>query len=70
MKALASPACRLRALDLDHNDLLPDEVALVADGLAVNRSLRHLSLEGNMVAVTGVQVSLSLWHLRGLWGQK
>ena len=55
-ETLADYRCRLRILVLDYNEFEPKEIALIADGLAANRSLRELSLQGNTVAGIGVQV--------------
>ena len=53
---MADYRCRLRVLVLDYNEFEPRDIALIADGLAVNQSLRELSLEGNVVAGIGVEV--------------
>ena len=55
-EALADSRCRLRVLILDYNEFTPKEIALIADGLAPNQSLRELSLQGNIVSGIGVQV--------------
>ena len=60
MKALAAPACRLRVLNVEYNNFTTADIALFADGLAANRTLRHLSLEGNIVTGIGVEVRLEL----------
>ena len=60
MKALAAPACRLRVLNVEYNNFEAADIALFADGLAANRTLRHLSLKGNIVTGIGVEVRLEL----------
>ena len=60
MKALAAPACRLRVLNVEYNNFEAADIALFADGLAANRTLRHLSLKGNIVTGIGVEVGLEL----------
>ena len=60
MKALAAPACRLRVLNVEYNNFKLTDIVLFADGLATNRTLRHLSLKGNIVTAIGVEVRLEL----------
>ena len=56
---MADSRCRLRVLVLDYNEFEAEDIALIADGLAANRSLRELSLEGNVVQGIGVKVILA-----------
>ena len=56
---MADSRCRLRVLVLNYNEFEAEDIALIADGLAVNRSLRELSLEGNVVQGIGAKVILA-----------
>ena len=65
-EVLADSRCRLRVLVLDYNGFEAEDIALIADGLAVNRSLRELSLEGNVVQGIGVKVILAKGYGYGM----
>eukprot|EP00045_Choanoeca_perplexa_P006424 m.54589 g.54589 ORF g.54589 m.54589 type:complete len:249 (-) comp13635_c0_seq1:2097-2843(-) len=74
---ISTPQCGLKSLDLSGNTLTPQDVSLLADALAKNRSIQRLNLWGCGVdddgaeklakAFTRQQVDTYLTHL-GLWG--